>query len=307
MSHGTRYLRCILGGALVVGATVAFAGEITLFEGRGFHGRSIAATDAVPDLERSAFNDVASSIVVRDGVWEACTDAYFQGRCVQLRPGQYPSLDRTLNDRVSSVREIGYASPPQVITSPPAVVAAEPGIPRIVLYQHTGSRVRTVELNRTTRDLDRVGFEDRADAVTVFGGLWRLCDREGGQGQCAEYAPGQYDHLGVLDGRVRSVELVAAARAAVAAPAPRVVLYEFPDFAGRSIAIERAEAPNLEWQRFGNRASSIRIEAGNWMFCTAPEFQGECRVLGPGEYPRLTWNLDRQISSARLVSNPYLG
>jgi hypothetical protein len=303
MSYGTRYFRCVLGSAFALGATVALAGEITLYENQGFHGRFITSSDALPNLQRSAFNDVASSIVVTDGVWEACTDAYFRGRCAQLRPGRYPSLDSTLNNRISSVREIAYLEPQAAVST----TIASAGLPRAVLYQHTRSGVRSVELTGTARDLDRVGFDDRADAITVFGGLWRLCDRPGGQGQCAEYPPGQYDHLGALDGRVRSVELVAAAQVGVTEqPVPRVVLYEFPDFAGRSLAIE-GEARNLEWQRFSNRASSIRVEAGNWLFCTGPEFQGDCRTLGPGEYPRLTWNLDRQISSARLVSSPYVG
>ena len=200
MNHG-RYFRCIVGSALALGATMAFAGEITLFENQGFNGRFITSSNALPDLERSAFNDVASSIVVTDGTWEACTDAYFRGRCTQLGPGRYPTLDSRLNNRISSAREIGTASP-QAMTVAPA------GLPRVVLYQHTGSGVRTVELTRTSRDLGRQGFDDRADAITVFGGLWRLCDGAGGQGTCAEYAPGQSDRLGALDGRIRSAELV---------------------------------------------------------------------------------------------------
>ena len=37
--------------------------------------------------------------------WEVCDDAQFQGQCVVLRPGRYPSLAAmSLNDRVSSAR-----------------------------------------------------------------------------------------------------------------------------------------------------------------------------------------------------------
>jgi hypothetical protein len=86
-----------------------------------------------------------------------------------------------------------------------------------------------------------------------------------------------------------------------------VVLYEFPGFRGRSLAIEGGEVPDLIWQRFADRAGSMRIESGSWMFCTDPNFRGECRTFGPGEYARLSPDLDHRISSARLVCDPYIG
>ena len=47
-------------------------------------------------------------MVVSGGRWEVCEDARFEGRCVVLRPGRYPSLAAMgLNDRVSSVRSVG--------------------------------------------------------------------------------------------------------------------------------------------------------------------------------------------------------
>jgi uncharacterized protein YcfJ len=46
-------------------------------------------------------------VVVGDR-WEVCENAQFGGRCAVLRPGRYPSLAAMgLNDRVSSVREVG--------------------------------------------------------------------------------------------------------------------------------------------------------------------------------------------------------
>ena len=87
--------RVLLGVALSLIAVSAFAGEITLFQDQGFHGRRMIAQAAVPDLDRSGFNDTASSAIVRGGVWEVCTDAYFRGRCMQLQPGEYAGLGVT--------------------------------------------------------------------------------------------------------------------------------------------------------------------------------------------------------------------
>lgn len=93
-------------GLVASGNAVA---EVTFFEHDGFHGRSFTTDRNVWNFERWGFNDSASSAVVRDGSWEVCTDARFEGRCVLLRPGNYPSLGALgLNDRVSSVREVEH-------------------------------------------------------------------------------------------------------------------------------------------------------------------------------------------------------
>lgn len=81
---------------------------IELFEHVDFDGRNLGMAGAVNDLTRIDYNDKASSIVVRAGRWEVCTDAQFGGRCVALDPGEYPDLTQHgLNDTISSVRPAG--------------------------------------------------------------------------------------------------------------------------------------------------------------------------------------------------------
>jgi uncharacterized protein YcfJ len=104
-------------------AVPAFA-QITFYEHDGFQGRSFTTQRRVGDFVRGGFNDRASSAVVRGQLWEVCVDADYQGRCIVLRPGQYPSLSAMgLNDRISSVRPVAanaqitedrYAPPPIV-------------------------------------------------------------------------------------------------------------------------------------------------------------------------------------------------
>jgi uncharacterized protein YcfJ len=111
--------------AVAVMATVTQAtAQITFYEDNDFGGRTFTTQSQVNDFQRNGFNDRASSVVVRSQRWEVCEDSLFRGRCVVLRPGQYPSLGAMgLNDRISSVRTVGdsaqfdegrYAPPPQV-------------------------------------------------------------------------------------------------------------------------------------------------------------------------------------------------
>lgn len=86
--------------------------QIVFYEDNGFQGRSFTTQADVENFMRAGFNDRASSIVVFGGRWEACEHVQFGGRCVVLRPGQYPDLQSMgLNDRLSSVRRVHAATP----------------------------------------------------------------------------------------------------------------------------------------------------------------------------------------------------
>jgi hypothetical protein len=95
----------LVGLALCAAAGAAAAQQVRFFEHDAFRGRSFTSNNPVRDFSRIGFNDRASSVVVRGGPWEVCSDARFGGRCVMLRPGRYGSLSAMgLNDRVSSAR-----------------------------------------------------------------------------------------------------------------------------------------------------------------------------------------------------------
>src|ERR1700737_320671 len=104
----TRSLRGLLVAALAVVSAGAMAGEITLFQNRDFRGTPATLQSPMLNLERNGFT-TASSAVVRSGVWEVCTGANFQGRCVQLQPGEYRNVNALLEDDVASAREMVVA------------------------------------------------------------------------------------------------------------------------------------------------------------------------------------------------------
>jgi uncharacterized protein YcfJ len=81
------------------------AAQVTFYEQEDFRGQSFTTQRQIGDFSRYGFNDRASSAEVAVGRWEVCEDRRFNGRCVVLRQGRYPSLAAMgLNDRVSSVR-----------------------------------------------------------------------------------------------------------------------------------------------------------------------------------------------------------
>ncbi len=123
----TRIPKACAGLLLVLMALPALA-QITLYENPDFGGRAFSTDSPQSHLADRGFNDRASSIVVERDGWQACDDADYGGRCVDLRPGRYPSLQSMgLNDRVSSIRPSRLVSGPMDDRNRAAPVPAYPG------------------------------------------------------------------------------------------------------------------------------------------------------------------------------------
>ena len=103
-----------------IGLATQAAAQITFYEKEGFHGRSVTTDDRVGNFERRGFDDRASSAVVERGRWLVCEEARFEGRCVVLRRGNYPSLREIgMNNRVSSVRRLEPGQHARIEVAPP--------------------------------------------------------------------------------------------------------------------------------------------------------------------------------------------
>jgi len=97
----------VLFATTVLAFAAQASAQVTFYEQDGFQGRTFTTQQRVGNLERSGFNDRASSVVVVGQRWQVCEDVRFDGRCTVLRPGQYPSLQAMgMNDRISSVRPL---------------------------------------------------------------------------------------------------------------------------------------------------------------------------------------------------------
>ena len=86
---------------------------------------------------------------------------------------------------------------------------------------------------------------------------------------------------------------------------PDAVLFSNPDLRGQRFVIDGDYLPDLANTGFNDRAQSLHIGRGYWIFCSDAQFQGRCRTFGPGDYPQLGWALDNKVSSGRRISNNY--
>src|SRR5215468_5569921 len=129
----SRLFSTLAASVLALSAASALAGQVLLFEGAGFRGRSAVAIAAVPDLGNTVLGGSASSLVITDGNWEACTDTYFRGRCGQLVPGKYAGLSGNLNGAILSVRQIQAVTSAVIVPDAVAVASAQP--PQVVVAQ----------------------------------------------------------------------------------------------------------------------------------------------------------------------------
>src|SRR5437588_12157456 len=105
MKH-SRKTALIAGLALGAIASVA-AADIQLFGREDFRGWEFSVQGSIDNLEGTRLNDRAASAIVRGEPWLVCSDAYFRGHCVTLRPGEYPSLAAMgIGDSISSARQV---------------------------------------------------------------------------------------------------------------------------------------------------------------------------------------------------------
>jgi len=227
-----RYSKTIAASVLALAVTSAYAGQITLYERPDFQGRYVVANDGIAAVQRQALGNNAASIVVADGTWEVCTDVDFRGRCTQLRPGNYPGIDITLNGRIASVRQVGFADPARVAVAPqpyvdPQPVVVQPPVVtgRAILYEQPNFGGARAVLDRgEANDLEWAHFTNpahRATSIRVEGGTFLVCSDLAFQGQCLVLAPGDYAQLpGPLASGISSARQVGY---------PEYGAYRYPD------------------------------------------------------------------------------
>ena len=103
--------------------------------------------------------------------------------------------------------------------------------------------------------------------------------------------------------RLQPLLLAVGLAAALPAAGADIILYEYDSFGGRSFVAE--VLANLNGTGFNDRASSLRIEGGYWLFCSDRNFHGDCLTFGPGDYPTLPRSLNNRISSGRRIHDQY--
>ncbi len=204
----TTALRLTLIAAAALLAGQAFA-EVTFFENENFQGRAFTAQQKIENMQRAGFNDRASSVIVggdRDARWEVCEDFRYGGRCMILRPGQYPSLNSMgLNDRVSSIKPVDRDGRDIADRLVPAPLPSQ-----VTFYEDENFRGRTFTSGNQVDNFADTGFNDRASSVIVLGQRWEVCTDSRFNGRCMVLNPGRYPSLAAMgmNDRISSVRAV---------------------------------------------------------------------------------------------------
>ncbi|MEO8740004.1 MAG: beta/gamma crystallin family protein [Casimicrobiaceae bacterium] len=214
-----------------------------------------------------------------------------------------------------------FARVPMAVAVAALSAAASAG--QITLFEDEDFRGNSIRLTTEATSLDSTGMNDKTRSVIVQDGVWEVCRDANFSGGCIQLPPGRYQRMdGNFVRNISSVREIASrsydAANSAASPVPypggavypgggaaQAILYEGHDFQGRQFPMTRDVMNNLDRTGFNDRAGSLRVTGGYWVFCSDANFQGECRTFGPGEYPNLQRELDRRISSGRLISNAY--
>ena len=242
----------ILKSALALSAAtlaIQASAEVTFYEHDNFQGRAFTTEEAVDNFRYFGFNDRASSVVVQGRPWEVCDDAGFRGRCLILRPGNYPSLRAmNMNDRLSSARAVEIER-----RYDEGRYAPQPMPGQITFFEHDGFQGRAMTAENDVPNFVPFGFNDRASSVVVLGERWEACEHVNYGGRCVILRPGRYPSLSAmgLNDTLSSVRMVhPAARFDDARYAPQPV-------------------PAYDWRRrHGERLYDVEVRAAHAVYAT---------------------------------------
>lgn len=172
--------------ALSLPASVARADSgIVLYQDGNFGGRGVGATGDIRDFER--FNDAASSVHVKGGVWQLCEHANFEGRCITVDRDVRDLGQLGFNDKVSSVRRIdnrdyrdGHGGNDWRDRDD------RHGGKRgdVAIFAGANFAGESKVLNDDVRNLAGSGFNDRISSISIRRGTWRLCEHANYEGRC---------------------------------------------------------------------------------------------------------------------------
>ncbi len=278
---------------------------ITVFQDPGFQGPNATFRDDVPDLSDYRLNDRVSSFRIGRGeFWEVCEHKDFGGRCAVFSSDE-PDLGRvSWNDQISSLRRVRREGRDPEERIPDRNLRGR-GRSELILYEDENYRGRSRRLDRADAFLS--DFANRASSLRSTGGAWEVCDEPNFGGRCASVTGTVPDLRAYsLHDRIESARPIRG-RSWEREPGPEppaddvptLVLYERPNFRGRSVELHGTEG---ELDEFNDRAQSARVVAGNWQICEHAEFRGRCVTLTESVPDLDDYRLSDAVTSARPVS-----
>ena len=216
-----------------------------------------------------------------------------------------------------SCRKSGFA----FVVAIACTMAASVANAQLVLYEQDNFGGQSIRSGNSVPNLADNGFNDRASSIKIFTGQWQVCTDAYFRGRCETLGPGEYPSLRStgFNNKVSSVRELGWTPDGGGGwgnsgneygsgnwgSGARAVLYENIGLKGRSFVVNAGGVPNLKRTGFNNTASSLRIESGYWLFCSEPNYEGDCRTFGPGDHNSMPSGFNDRVSSGRQVSSNY--
>lgn len=152
----------------VLSPSQAKAADIELYSSTSFAGDVVGFNGDVADLNAYGFSNRASSIRIRRGVWQVCSDANYRGNCMTLDRDVANLTSVGLNDSITSFRRSAGSGQNH----------------EIIVYSDTGYGGARQAFNGAVPDLQRYGLDNRISSLRLRGGAWEICDGRNYSGEC---------------------------------------------------------------------------------------------------------------------------
>ncbi|KAM7031188.1 epidermal differentiation-specific protein-like [Passerculus sandwichensis] len=140
-------------------------GNITIIDHANFQGLSREFTTNISNLKDVDWNDIVSSVKVIGQPWVAYEHVDYKGRFLVLEEGEYDSVGKEMNDKISSLQ----------------VIREDLHNPQITLYQHIDYKGRS-RIVREATNLAGGEDDDIVSSHKVQRGVWLLCGHRDGSG-----------------------------------------------------------------------------------------------------------------------------
>jgi hypothetical protein len=178
----------------------------------------------------------------------------------------------------------------------------------ITVFRDENFRGENAMFRQDVPDLRRYSFSDRITSLRVAPGeYWEACERANYQGRCQVFSGDERDlrRVGWTD-RISSLRRVRGGGGGGGGgyPGPRppdsrggIVLYDDPYFRGNALPMS-GPSENLRFQRFHDRAESVRVLSGRWELCAEPNYR-RCQIVDRDVANLSSLGLNKKLSSVR--------
>ncbi len=254
--------------------TTSPTGDLSLFQDPNFGGTSqeifsasptaanVVGRQYLPDLRYAGADDSVSSIRIRSGYWELCSEKNFTGACIYA-DRDIPNLQSVgMSDKISSVRYLGATQPSRGL-----LLFVDPNFRGGEKFSETGF----------FNVYDTPGFDGGISSAQVrTGGLIEGCILSGRSTTWCLQMAGDIPDL-----RTQRADNQLITFAPVRSRLPRgLTIYSEDNFRGLSRYYEAGSRTNAGAFPAGvdNRIKSLHTN-GSWRICTESGGRGRCEII----------------------------